>query len=66
MLYARSREKPMYKSLQTCDRFKDKAFKNQGKDLVILTSHKRAINMHFPCHKMTEIGVETLAITVVD
>ena len=53
----------MYKSLQTCVRFKDKASKNQGKDLVILTSNKRAISMHFSCHKMTEIGIETLAIT---
>ncbi|CAL8270108.1 unnamed protein product [Arctogadus glacialis] len=52
----------MYESLQTRDRFKDKVYKNQGKDLVILTSHKRAISMHFPCHKMTEIGIETLAI----
>ena len=55
----------MYESLQTCDRFKDKASKNQGNDLVILTSNKRAISMHFPCHKMTDIGIETLAITYI-
>ena len=52
----------MYELLQTCDRFKEKASKNQGKDLVILTSHKRAISMHFPYHKMTDIGTETLVI----
>ncbi|CAL8280413.1 unnamed protein product [Arctogadus glacialis] len=44
----------IYESLQTSDAFKEKAFKNQGKELVILRPNKKAINSNFPCHKMIE------------
>ncbi|CAL8280426.1 unnamed protein product [Arctogadus glacialis] len=44
----------IYESLQTSDEFKEKASKNQDKELVILRPNQKAINSNFPCHKMTE------------